>query len=294
MIRYPVTKEQLEQMIEGEKPGWLANAAKRTEGFRQKGYYEEGSPIWSQIKAVYMRLQGNGKCAYCERQMESVELGKVEQDVEHFRPKGNVKAWKAPPELLVKGITFSNPPADHKGYYLLPYHPFNYASACKPCNSTLKSDYFPIAGSYNLNADDPTTLHGEKPYLICPIGAIDDDPEELIEFYGASPRPVAKAGHDRNRALVTIAFFELDNPDSRKNLYRDRAMVIMALYPFLEKTTVGTAAEKTAAVAKVERLLKPQLRHLNCARSFKNLFESNPAEAKAIYDNASELMDSIS
>ena len=123
MIRYPVTKQQLEQLIEAEKPGWLASAVLRTNGFRQKGFYEENSSIWSQIKAVYMRLQGNGKCAYCEREMESVELGKVEQDVEHFRPKGNIKAWPAPQELLGQGIAFTNPPAEHKGYYLLPYHP---------------------------------------------------------------------------------------------------------------------------------------------------------------------------
>lgn len=104
MIRYAITKQQIEQLIETEKPGWLANAAVRTDGFRQKGFYQETSTIWSQIKAVYMRLQGNGKCAYCEREMESVELGKVEQDVEHFRPKGNIKAWQAPQDLLNRGL----------------------------------------------------------------------------------------------------------------------------------------------------------------------------------------------
>lgn len=177
---------------------------------------------------------------------------------------------------------------------MLPYHPFNYSAACKPCNSTLKKDHFPVAGNYNVDADDPLSLSGEKPYLIYPIGTLDDDPETLIDFHGPSPRPIAPNGHDRNRALVTIEFFELDNPESRKNLYRDRALVIMGLYSLLEKTTVGTGAEKAAAVANVENFLKPQLRHLNCARSFKRLFDTDPIEAKAIRDSAVALMISIS
>lgn len=294
MIRYSVTRQQLDDLIEAEKPGWLANAAQRTETFRQQGFYEEASSIWSQIKAVYMRLQGDGKCAYCEREMESVENGKVEQDVEHFRPKGNIKAWQPSQDLLNQGIVLSNPPAALKGYYLLPYHPFNYSAACKPCNSTLKKDYFPVAGNYDVDADDPESLNGEQPYLIYPIGEIDDDPEMLIDFHGTSPRPVVPNGHNRHRALVTIEFFELDDPDSRKNLYRDRALLIMALYSLLEKTTVGTAAEKATAVANVENFLKPQLRHLNCARSFKRLFEADPVEARAVRDSAVALMVSIS
>jgi len=74
--------------------------------------------------------------------------------------------------------------------------------------------------------------------LIYPIGSLDEDPETLIEFHGTSPRPVAASGYRRNRALVTIELFKLDDPDERI-LYRDRALVIMALYPLLEKTVDG-------------------------------------------------------
>ena len=69
MIRYPVTKARLRQLIEGEERGWLARAAARTEEFRRKGKYEESSSIWSDVKPVYTKLQGNCKCAYCERKM---------------------------------------------------------------------------------------------------------------------------------------------------------------------------------------------------------------------------------
>ena len=226
MIGYKISKDDLEDLIEAHKPGWLDRAKTRTAKFRALGKYEESSPIWSEIKAVYMTLQGESKCAFCERKLESVEAGLIEQDVEHFRPKKSVKAWTAPPEILVEGITPTDPPVAG-GYYLLPYHPFNYAASCKPCNSTLKSNYFPVAGAYNLAGDDPAALQGETPYLIYPVGDFDTDPEDLIAFYGASPQAKAPGGIDQHRALVTIAFFKLDDPIGRKNLLRERAMVIV-------------------------------------------------------------------
>lgn len=294
MIRYPITKTQLEKRIENEDDTWLQRAKDRTDEFRAKGFYEESSSIWSEVKPVYMRLQGMGKCAYCEREMERVEKGKVEQDVEHFRPKGNVKAWKAPKKLTDDGIAITAAPTAGKGYHLLPYHPLNYAAACKPCNSTLKKDCFPISGTYDLAGDDPATLTAEGAYLLYPISDIDDDPETIIEFHGVSPRPVATTGKKRNRALVTIEFFKLDDPEARKNLYRDRAILIMGLFPLLEKTKVGTAAAKAKAKATVDGFLNPQLRHLNCARNFRKLYHQDTAEAEAIYDGAVKLMSTIS
>ena len=294
MIRYPITKAQLEALITAEDPTWLQRAKDRTDSFRAKGFYEESSSIWSEVKPVYMRLQGMGKCAYCEREMERVELGKIEQDVEHFRPKGNVKAWKAPKKLKDEGVAVTPTPTAGKGYHLLPYHPFNYAAACKPCNSTLKKDYFPVVGDYDLDAEDPADMASEAHYLLYPISDIDDDPETIIEFHGVSPRPVAATGKKRHRALVTIEFFKLDDPEERKNLYRDRAILIMALFPLLQKTKTGTAAAKAAAKATVDGFLNPQLRHLNCARNFRKLFTEDPAEAEAIYDGAVKLMSTIS
>jgi hypothetical protein len=221
--------------------------------------------------------------------MESVKFGKAEQDVEHFRPKGRVTAWKVPKKLKDAGIPFAVVPAGCKGYHLLPYHLFNYAAACKSCNSAIKKDQFPIAGKYDLTADDPAKLQQEKAYLIYPIGPLDDDPEKLIKFRGTSPVPVAASGHDRNRALVTIEFFKLDDPD-RDNLYRERALLILALFPLLEKTTLGTEAQKADSLATVTNFLTPKLQHLNCAKSFQRLFQSEPVEAKAIYDAAIKLL----
>ncbi len=293
MIRYNITRAQLEAAIQAESSDWLTRAKARTETFRALGHYEETTPMWSEVKAVYMRFQGNSKCAYCERKLESIPVGKVEQDVEHFRPKASVSAWAGAGKL--PGVSFAAVPSAKQGYYLLPYNPLNYAAACKPCNSTLKKDYFPVAKAYQFTAEDPARLKSEKPYLPYPIGDIDDDPQGLIEFAGVSPRPVAKSGHKRNRALVTIAFFRLDDATSRKNLMRERALLIVGLYPQLEKSVNGaSAADRAAAQANVQAFQQPHIAHTNCVRSFVRLFNARPAQAKSYHEGALQLVLSIS
>lgn len=285
MIRYDIAQPALEGSIEAHKPGWSQRAADRTAEFRALGRYPKEKSIWSEVKPVYMRLQGGSKCAFCERKLEAEAFGKGEQDVEHFRPKGNVKSWTMPQELATAGIKATRPPGG-KGYHLLAYHPFNYTAACAPCNQALKGDRFPIAGSYDLGGDDPAKLRKEKPYLIYPLGRIDDDPETLISFHGLSPRPVPPSGHGRRRALVTIALFKLDDVETRKSLFRERALVLQALYPQLEKAAAGVA--KAAKLASA--FLSPTAPHANCARSFKRLFDSDRDEAKSVFDLAGELI----
>jgi hypothetical protein len=294
MIGYRIARADLEALIKTEKPDWLDRAKERTEKFREKGFYEEDSTIWSEIKPVYMRLQGGSKCAYCERKLESVDFGKGEQDVEHFRPKSSVKAWKAPKPLTDLGIPFTPVPNEGRGYFLLPYHPFNYSAACKPCNSALKKDYFPIAGAYDLKGEEPKKLLKEKPYLFSPVGDFDTAPEKLVRFHGTSPQPVAKSGHKRNRALVAIEFFKLDDL-RRKNLVRERAIVIIALHPQLEKLKgTLTPTEQAEALSLVDGFTSSNSAHTNCARSFRKLFEEDPTEAKAIFQKAAQLFVSIS
>ena len=92
-------------------------------------------------------------------------------------------------------------PPGNNGYYRLAYHIFNYAAACKPCNSALKKNGFPIAGTYRLEADDLEALKDEEAYLIYPLGDMDEDPEELIEFHGVVPRPIAARGHRRQSRI---------------------------------------------------------------------------------------------
>lgn len=295
MIGYPVTLARLGALVDAEKPGWRERAKALTDQFRGDGAYTETKkPIWSEVKPVYMRLQGDSKCAYCERKLEAVEKGKGEQDVDHFRPKKRVRRWRGSHALKKAGVAITAPAPDSPGYHLLPYHLFNYAAACKPCNSVLKKDWFPIAGSYTLHGEHPTDLTGELPYLIYPLGDIDADPESLIRFVGVSPRAVAAGGHDRNRALVTIEFFALDD-ETRKNLFRERAALIVTLFMLLEKFHGGgPAAERKEAGDLITGFTSPVSAHTNCARSFTRLYESSRADAVEIYQNAVEFICSRS
>jgi len=293
LIGYHITRAALEKKIEQHAAGWLKRAATRTRRFRKAKRFRETSSIWSQVKPVYMELQGSSKCVYCERKLESVKYGKGEQDVEHFRPKASVRSWKVPKAVSGAGVAVTKPKKGTKGYYLLPYDLFNYAASCKPCNSALKSNYFPIAGAYRTTGARPESLLIEKPLLIYPIGDFDDPPEKLIRFHGVSPQPVAATGYLRDRALVTIEFFKLDDALGRKNLVRERAAVIIALFPQLQAQTsarqLGTAARRI-----IESYTADSAPHANCARSFVALHGAAPQEAVAIYGSAVAFIESIS
>lgn len=292
MIGYRIALAELKQLIEAEVPGWLKRAGDRTKQFVAAGKYSESNTIWGEVKGVYMHLQGQAKCIYCERKLEAQERGRAEQDIEHFRPKSSVRAWRVPADLVpVLSIAPPNPGAP--GYHRLPYHLFNYSAACKPCNSTLKSDCFPIAGKYRFSGSNPKTLLAEKPFLIYPIGDFDADPETLIRFHGVSPQPVASAGHARNRALATIAFFELDDAIHRKNLMRERAVIITALYPQLE-VLAAASGPKRAARTIVNGFSSAQAPHASCARSFVALHSRDRVEALAIFELAVAFIDAHS
>ncbi len=287
MIGYRVSKDKLEELITAHNATWLTRASDRTEHFRQLGRYEEASTIWGEVKEVYIVLQER-KCSYCERLLEGEELGKAEYDVEHFRPKGSVRKWA--------GSTPNMTPAPAQGgYYLLAYHPFNYAASCKPCNSALKGDKFPILGPYQLDGDDPTQMGQEQPLLLYPIGDFDDKPEALIGFNGVSPHARYKTGYRNARALATIEFFELDG-QRRKNLFQERARVLVALYPALRDQEAPHLSQEERQAAKdvVTAYVSRTAPHTNCSRSFRRLFNRSPDEARAFYLAASQYLRTIS
>ncbi len=281
MIRYPATLEELQARVEQDVPGWSARANRRTEKFRCKKKYDEKSSIWSEVKPVFMKLQGEGKCCFCERKFESGELGRHELDIEHFRPKGNVK--ECPQSRIGEGIHMTAPPGANDGYYLLAYHLLNYAVACKPCNSGLKKDYFPIAGDYHLEGEDLAGMGSEQPWLFYPIGSMDVDPEDVISFRGVFPGSEHADSSLKQRGLATIAFFMLDDVSARKNLLRERAMIIVVLRGQLAK---AIDQHNAAARALAESLLAASSPHANCARSFSRLFREDRAEADAVAEEA--------
>lgn len=293
MIRYDISDADLDACIEAESPGWFDKATKRTAACRKKKAFDGGTPIWSDVKAVYMRIQHN-KCAYCERKLEGEPYGRIEHDVEHFRPKNGVKEWPDDRIKAERQIDYKFPTGQSwdKGYYLLAFHPFNYITACKTCNTPLKSNYFPIAGNRRgPQSDNPARLAQEQPYLLYPLGNLDDDPEQVLTFDGIVPKPSKRSGHSRRRAMVTIDFFELD---TREELLRGRAEKIRELkLALIIKDSNASPANRALAERTIADLQSENSSHCNCVRSFLRLYRRDRLRAEEIFQAAMEYLESL-
>lgn len=295
MIHYAAaTPARIEADVQAFAPNWLTRAAAETQRLVQAGGFRNlpapptatgrrpraGKPpsLWADIKVVYMRLQ-SFKCIFCERGLAREE-GKIEQDVEHYRPKNPVKAWRSP-----RG----DPPIPNRagraaatGYYWLAYDLGNYAAACKPCNSTAKGSYFPIAGSRGGATDDIATLDRiELPYLIFPLR---ENPASLITFRGAMAIPVHQRGHDFLRARTTIALFKLN---STPELIDERFRLIRLLSTELE--LVACAPRQTVrdrALLNIADLTGAHAPHSACGNAFLALTRAEPEAAQEIIEQA--------
>ncbi|GLS43746.1 hypothetical protein GCM10007884_17310 [Methylobacterium brachythecii] len=283
MIRYAKAEsDEVGKRVDAEVPTWRTRAAKATQKMATQKKYSGDGPSWSDVKPVYMRLQ-HFKCVFCERPLAGEAAGKVEQDVEHFRPKNALKAWppkqpKGKPAPYAFGTGAAGP-----GYYWLAYELTNYAAACKPCNSTRKSNYFPIASDNRGAAgQDVATLNsGEQPLLPYPLGTVDADPEALITFDGIVAKPVAADGTDHRRALVTIDFFGLN---IREELWADRFRTISDLWSKLELIeTSKDPARIEMTKRRVEDALSDAAPQASCARAFFQLYKSDPIAAFETY-----------
>ncbi|MDQ1353986.1 MAG: hypothetical protein QG657_4295, partial [Acidobacteriota bacterium] len=243
--------------------------------FRRLGKYLEDDNIWGRVKIVYMRLQHN-KWSFCERKLESTESGgALEFDIEHFRPKSSVKAW--PTTAIIEKFNlpdnFPKSAGSDNGYYLLPYHPFNYTVACKPCNTYFKNSYFPIRGVRDIKKDEPRNLKSEQAYLVYPIGDFDADPETIIKYEGIFAVPVENIGENYDRARVIIIFFNLNDRDDHIS---ERVEKISHLYQSLENFYYPPSdLHKELAQQAISRLISGKSSHTNCMRSFKRLYESD-------------------
>jgi hypothetical protein len=294
MIRYNISPSELNHRITARKSDWQARADLRTAAFRiAKAYNKDESPIWSEIKQVFIDLQ-KGKCAFCERPLES----KKEYDIEHFRPKNCVKPWKVPPELMRGGVRVNQTSAKEKGYYLLPYNVLNYSVACAKCNSELKSDCFPIRGTRNSTGEHPSRMQkGEKAWLIFPLGDFDDDPENLIAFHGLSPQALGTPKTIKHkRALVTIAFFKLDDPDQRRKIFLGRADVIQKMgLAFREGSRADTPANRKMQCQKIIDFHQSSTApYSNCGRSYARLWRNDRATAEKLWDDAVDFLATVS
>jgi hypothetical protein len=281
MIRYPFNRANVEADIAALDPKWLEKAARRTNKFLELGRYEEKTTIWSAVKPVYMRLQHN-KCVFCERKLETETYGKIEHDLEHFRPKSSVLAWPDPnrhPGVRFPYGTGDDAPA---GYYWLAYDLENYAAACKVCNTSFKLNYFPIAG---FRATPTTVLAEEMPLLCYPLGELDADPQSLVTFTATTAVPAAQDGHDRRRGEIIIEFFGLNK---RENLHFERAEIISAFGG-------GLLAARNNLINQTQKQIIDEAKssffpHAGCLRAFLKLWLDDQPLAVQVYQSCFKYM----
>ena len=252
MIKIRVPPPGIERRVEEELPQWKADAAKRTrKDIDAGGNTDRSAELWSQVKPILKEVQLN-KCAYCERFLG--EDGR-EWQVEHYRPKRGIKIWPwpGPPSFTDQAV-----PA-RGGYYLLAHDIGNYLGSCGSCNN-FKHNYFPVSAPRQLGTADRSVLASERPLLVNPIDAEDDDPEELIDFYGPVPQARPQEGMLRLRALASIEVVNL----MRQALVVERCLVIKGIWLAYTNRNLpglpGEDARESLAIVTEPDVPVPQLR----------------------------------
>ena len=285
MIRYPKALNEIDEAMDAEAPGWLSRARERIQLFELLGRYveeykdEHGNsvklpPFWGEVKQVYMRRQ-HSKCIYCESSLEGGATGRIQWDLEHFRPKGSIAKWPGNDSAI--RYEFDTGSASKSGYYLLAYHPRNYAAACKTCNSPFKHIYFPIAGARVQHGRNPEDYDSEQPFLVYPLGD-GDDPEDLITFFGAEAFPRYRPDEDQyksRRGQVIIDLFGLN----REPLVRNRAWWLRyCVWNIYTKAAAGDVL----GMEDLELILSNRSSFVSCARRFVDLCRTDRAAAEAM------------
>lgn len=282
MIRYELDRSRLKANIEEVDRTWFDKAQRRTTEFLRLGRYEEGSSIWSAAKPAFMILQFN-KCAFCERQFTRPDESRIEMDLEHFRPKGEVGAWTS--DRAGKPYPDDTGAASDTGYYWLAYDPANYLAACKICNSQYKHVHFPIAGPRCRKPGDEIALRDEMPYLAYPVGDADDDPEDLVTFTGTVARPAAATGWQHERGALIIDFFGLN---SRDQLHVQRAEIIERFGGALAAVADGRASQSDRTYVRL--MGNPIIPHASCLRAFGKLWQRDERGARRLYGACREML----
>ena len=267
MIRISCTSGELSQKIATECPDWKE---------------------WKQLKPLFLDIQSY-KCAYCEceiggRVNTEGDRDLYPQDVEHFRPKAEVKDWKPPSHWNPLPVLQTGP---RTGYPWLSLEPLNHAAACKTCNQGRKKCFFPILSALTSYDGDPglQDLLAEKPYLIFPFGDFEATaPEDYIAFMGAEPipHPQLKTGsHEYWRARITIEILGL----RREDLTHPRKRLVAKI---AREWCVARLASPTNWEPIMDSFSESCEQFSSCAKYFLRLCETAPKLAQALAIKAAE------
>ena len=122
--------------------------------------------------------------------------------------------------------------------------------------------------------------HHERPFLLFPLGERDVDPAEVFTFEGVLMLPRSDASPWlRNRAAVTIAFFQLNREDLQKERARAVTAVFHAYRLWVDSPTM---LSRTA----LQQTLSRTADHTACRRAFYAVLRRDPDHAAALYETA--------
>jgi len=294
MIRYPVSVRSLLAGIKTQgAQDWPVRARLRTAEFHRRGGYVEDDgalkPFWSELTPLYLQLQQN-KCIYCERTLGDAVYGRVEMNVEHYRPKQRVDAWPSvylrrhyPHLTHYNRVRGDNLP---EGYWALAYHPLNLAVSCRRCNLRVKKSFFPIDASRVTSPERNLHLYSsELPDLFYPLSTVDpDDPEACIAFRGPIAFPSVTASvRVRERARVTIDLLHLNQ---RSELISERCRSICLVYANFVLTRLQDTARQREGQLGLDVATADKAPHANCARCFLRLCQDDIETARMFFFEA--------
>lgn len=278
MISYPISAKALCRRIAIALPATRNRDGTRRRGGRESwfrradnarhqwipGGDRDPETVWTELKPVFARIQGDGiriKCVYCERQLGLGKKNLPDGDIDHFRPKSL--------------------------YPRLAYDPRNYVLACRPCNETYKGSQFPIGKERAGDTTDPVCLAAESPELVHPLDPAEPKLEQIIGFDGILIKSIAPTGsREEIRANAMIDTLQLNRRD---DLRHERAKTIVVIY--LAKMA---SAQNDVAVNVLERAADSFNPHFNCAQSYLKLWQTDPARAEEIGEEADRLLRSLS
>lgn len=182
------------------------------------------------VKRELVQMQ-HEKCAFCEAKPLHVSSG----DVEHFRPKGEVRQDDASPPR-------------RPGYYWLTYEWSNLLFACERCNRRHKRSFFPL-GDPARRARSPRDDGGAgSPLFIDPSA---EDPAPYISF--RQHVPIAIDGNARGEQTIDALGLRRPelNADRERHLSRIPLLHAVALHPQVPLTL------RLEARANLEQLAAP-------------------------------------
>lgn len=191
---------------------WLKKANAVTELLKsvkskeeRKKIIEDNSSLWRELKNDLFKLS-HGKCWYSEAK-RTVSFF----DVDHFRPKNNVKA------LNWDGFETIN---IDEGYWWLAFDWKNYRPAGEITNRKNsdedgvcrgKQDYFPLLKGCQCAANPNDTIEYEIPVILDPT-VLEDSIIISFDMNGEVIPAVPNDTFEYYRAKITIKLLHLDNP----------------------------------------------------------------------------------